>query len=104
MTYHLVIQFAAENPEDFDRLIKLEEMMRTRLEISSNILVDGHDFGMGEFNVFLHTNEPDSTLEKVGELIDTSRPGLPFSAGYRDFKEDEYIALWPSNLEHFRVA
>jgi hypothetical protein len=58
MKYQLVIQLAAESLDDFDNLVVLEETIRTKLELSSNTLVDGHDFGLGEFNIFIHTDEP----------------------------------------------
>jgi len=104
MKYQLVIQLVAESLEDFDNLIALEETMRTKLELSSNTLVDGHDFGLGEFNIFIHTDEPHAVLEEVGEIIQETHPGLPFAAGYRDFNDDEYVVLWPLSLQSFRVA
>ncbi|SFS10167.1 hypothetical protein SAMN05421771_1754 [Granulicella pectinivorans] len=104
MKYQLVIQFEAPRFETFDDLISLEDLLRGKLESHAEVLVDGHDYGLGEANIFIHTNEPQAILEVVGETIEEARPGLPFAAGYRDFDEDEYTPLWPLNLEQFRVA
>jgi hypothetical protein len=100
LKFQLVIQFPATSLEEFDALIRLE----TALNMEKEIFLDGHDFGMGEFNIFIHTNEPRVILERVGDLIKAQLPGIPFAAGYRDFSEDNYIPLWPTGLESFVVA
>jgi hypothetical protein len=51
MKYQLVLQFAAASMEDFDRLAALEEKLIGELEDLAT--VDGHDFGLGAFNIFL---------------------------------------------------
>jgi len=101
LKFQLVIQFSEPSTlEEFDALIKLE----TALISATEMFVDGHDSGMGEFNIFIHTNEPRSTLEQAGALIRTLKPDLHFVAGYRDFAENDYIPLWPPNLQSFAVA
>ena len=104
MQYQLVIQFAAESAETFNELLALTEIVSSRLESHTSAQVDGHYFGMGEFNIFIHTDIPLDVLDDVGEIIQESRPGLPFAAGYRDFNEDEYVVLWPKSLKRFFVA
>lgn len=49
MKYQLVLQFAAASMEDFDRLVALED--RLTGELDNRATVDGHDFGLGEFNI-----------------------------------------------------
>jgi hypothetical protein len=105
LRFQLVIQFSvtnfsATNLDEYDALIELE----TALTAEKGIFVDGHDSGMGEFNIFIHTNEPKNTFERVSDLIETQRPGLLFTAGYRDFSEDDYIPLWPASLKSFSIA
>ena|ERR1700743_63207 len=100
LKFQLVIQFSATAPDKYDALIELE----AALIAESGIFVDGHDFGMGEFNIFIHTNEPETTFELAAELIDTFKPGIPFSAGYRKFTEEEYTPLWPATATSFYVS
>jgi hypothetical protein len=102
--FQLVIQFQASTLEQFDFLIELEDLIREGFPPRADAFVDGHDFGMDEFNIFIHTNEPRAVLEQAGEIIEANRHGLPFSAGYRGFSDDEYIPLWPLKLESFSVA
>ena len=32
-------------------------------------IVDGHDFGSGEMNIFVHTDNPKSAFEKIKALV-----------------------------------
>ena len=57
MKYQLVLQFYASSIEDFDQLIEIEEMLESTLGNLHE--VDGHDFGSGEMNIFIHTNDPE---------------------------------------------
>jgi len=100
LKFQLVIQFSATTLADYDALIELE----TALMAEKGICVDGHDFGMNEFNIFVHTNEPKIAFERIRNLIQNDRPELVFAAGFRDFSEDDYIPLWPAELRSFSVA
>ena len=42
--------------DDFDQLVILEDKLIE--ELGSVATVDGHDFGSGEFNIFVLTDEP----------------------------------------------
>jgi hypothetical protein len=95
-----VIQFSATSLDEYDALIELE----TALIAEKGIYVDGHDFGMDEFNIFVHTDELKITFERISNFIQTQRPELAFTAGFRDFSEDDYIPLWPASLKSFSVA
>ena len=99
--FQLVIQFSEpQSLEEFDALIELE----TELSAEKGIFVDGHDSGMGEFNIFIHTDEPKIAFKRMSHLIESQRRDLLFTAGYRDFSEDDYIPLWPESLRSFSVA
>jgi hypothetical protein len=104
MNYQLVFQFEANTIAEFNFLSALEQYLTEALEGDDDAFVDGHDFGMGEYNIFIHTNEPLQIFEKVGELIGKRNPELPFCAGYRSFDEDIYSALWPQSAANFSVA
>jgi hypothetical protein len=62
MKYKLVLQWPGVSVADYDRLILLEETIRDGLEDIG--IVDGYDFGSGEMNIFVHTDNPKSAFEK----------------------------------------
>lgn len=102
MSYLLVIQFAAHGNQDFERFIKFEKLLISGLP--DNATVDGHDFGCGEFNLFIITSDPDATFLKAKSVLVESSPELEFKAGYRSLDEDEYKVLWPVDLKSFVIA
>ena len=63
MKYELVLQFDASNSEDFDQLIAVEDRLESALGNLHE--VDGHDFGSGKMNIFIHTNDPDSAFDLI---------------------------------------
>lgn len=89
---------------DLDAYLELEDEVTNGLSSHQEAVVDGHDFGLGEFNIFIHTNTPLETFEITGDLLGNLRPELPFAAGYRHFDEDEYKPLWPKGATSFHVA
>lgn len=101
MKYQLVVQFQALSMDDFDRLVTLEETLRVALEGSAE--VDGHDFGSGEFNIFVHTDDPKETCERIRQIVDTPPAEHQMRAAYRDFDEEEYTILWPPDLKEFKI-
>ena len=50
MRYQLVLQFAADSLEDFDRLVALEDGLIE--ELARVAMVDGHDFGPRQVQYF----------------------------------------------------
>jgi hypothetical protein len=52
-------------------------------------IVDGHDFGSGEMNIFVHTDKPKSAFEKIIAFPAVRKNVQELKAGYRDFEEDE---------------
>jgi hypothetical protein len=99
--YQLVVQFDASTHKEFEELSPLEDLLRDNL--SDNALVDGWDFGLGDYNIFIHTNEPNEVFADTQKIIEAHRRELPFRAGYRDFDEDYYVVLWPASLKSFKV-
>ena len=101
MKYQLVLQFAAATTEDFDRLVALED--RLIGELDDVAIVDGHDFGLGEFNIFVLTDDPAGSFDKAHRVVaDQSVPNAMRSA-YRQLDGEDYVILWPSSLKEFRV-
>jgi len=54
--YILVLQWPADSEADFDALISVEDQVETALGPYAS--VDGHDFGSGEMNIFVETDQP----------------------------------------------
>jgi hypothetical protein len=102
MKYQLVLQFQALSVNDFDLLVALEETLRGVLEGLAD--VDGHDFGSGEFNIFVHTNEPEGIFGRIREVVNRLQSEHQMRAAYRDFDEQEYTILWPPDLKEFKIA
>ena len=92
MKYQVVLQFSVTDKTDFDELIDVEG--RLILVLGSSHIVDGHDFGSGEMNIFVHTNDPQAAF-------DLSEPAIPpalkptLRAAFRKFSEDGYHWIYP---------
>ena len=101
MKYQLVLQFPAASTEDFDRLVTLED--RLIAELDDLATVDGHDFGLGEFNIFILTNDPVESFDKAQRVV--ADQGIPnaMRSAYRLLNGEDYQILWPSSLKEFKV-
>jgi hypothetical protein len=101
MKYQLVLQFAAATTEDFDRLVALED--RLIVELDDLAKVDGHDFGSGEFNIFVLTDHPAESFGKAHSVV--TDEGIPnaMRSAYRQLDGEDYVVVWPSSLKDFKV-
>jgi hypothetical protein len=102
MKYQLVIQFSGGSTTEFDELIGLEDSLTAC--ITGDARVDGHDFGSGEFNIFVLTNDPNSTFRQIQTHISAQRYRASMRAGYRSLDGEAYTVLWPPTLREFTVA
>src|SRR5215469_9778615 len=101
MRYQLVLQFAADSLEDYDRLVALEDTLIK--ELGEAATGDGHDFGLGEFNIFIFADDPATVFDKAhGIVVDQGVPNVLRSA-YRQMDGEDYAILWPSSLTEFNV-
>ena len=101
MKYQLVLQFTADSMKDFDRLVALEDKLIEELDDVAT--VNGHDFGSGEFNIFVLTDDPVTVFGKAhGVVINQGVPNVMRSA-YRDVDGEDYVILWPSSLTEFSI-
>ena len=100
MKYQLVIQLA-EDSLTFDEIVALEDEL---IEILGKVgEVDGHDYGCGEVNFFLFTDDPKATFEKCKTIL-ISKFSSTFSCAYRKSGEKDFKILWPLNLKEFKIA
>ncbi len=103
MKYQLVIQFSGESEDDFEHLIEIEDELEEKLTSASE--VDGHDFGSGEMNIFILTNEPVETFKQVKTIIAEKDDDLSvMRAAYRDIESEVFTILWPNDLTEFVVT
>jgi len=78
---------------DFDDLVVLEDSLIESFRRTPHI-VDGHDFGSGTMNIFIHTDEPEVAFAIAKQAIyPVELPKL--KAAYRSFNTDRYTWLWP---------
>ena len=90
--FQLVLQFAPWDSECLDDLIALEEKLIAA--VGSRAIVDGHDAGSGEANIFLLTEYPTEVVRDCVPVVQQSA-FRAFTAGYRDLAADDYQRLWP---------
>lgn len=93
MKYQLVLQFPVTSDNDFDKLVELEDEIDAK--IGDEHEVDGHDFGSGEMNIFIFTNNVTEAFARIQQIISMSAdPG--FKVACRHVDEEEYHLLWPN--------
>jgi hypothetical protein len=102
MKFQLVLQFEAQETKQFDELVALEETLIALLLPTSE--VDGHDFGSGEFNIFVLTDEPEEAFSVAKKLVEKTKFRDHLKAAYRKRGADEFVILWPEHLAVFSVA
>ena len=65
--------------------------------------VDGHDMGVREMNIFVHTNQPKLAFEKIKSFLGTKDFMPQLKAAYRERLKDDFTILHPTNLSHFSI-
>ncbi|MDQ4504628.1 hypothetical protein [Sinomonas sp. ASV322] len=103
MRYILVLQWAGESEADYEALIAMEDALEGALP-DVHGFVDGHDFGSGEMNIFVHTDRP---LEAFGEAMASLSADPRWAdvrAAYRPAEGDSYVVVWPETLKEFSVS
>jgi hypothetical protein len=89
--YQVVIEFHGDDPENFNRVLALEDKLEGALECGE---VDGNDVGQGIVNIFLITKEPQRCFAEAMQIIAGDNPS-PCAAGYRRLDGEDYFRLWP---------
>jgi hypothetical protein len=96
--YLLTLQFTGRTLEDYDALVALEDSLVR--ELAGLVEGDGHDFGSGEGNVFLGTDDPHRAFKAIREKLAIDALG-DLRAAYKEKEAEQYIVLWPPELKHF---
>ena len=100
-THQLVVQFAGDDITDFDSMIELEDDLMSGL--GDKHLVDGHDVGSGEVNIFVLTTDPDIACAEVKDLLSDDQKRVAKIA-FRSVASDDYKVLWPPGLDKFSIT
>ena len=100
--YQLVLQFPAF-AVDLDGLIAIEDELLAAIRPPA--MVDGHDFGTGEGNIFILTDSPAATFEGVLPVLTDLSRERDVTAAYRSLDGEEYTVIWPKGFKgEFSVA
>ena len=93
MPFQLVLQFVGHACPVLDDLIALEDELRDHM--SSNAVVDGHDFGSDEANIFIVTSDPAVTFSAIIPILRQRGRLKGLRVAYRPEASDDYVNLWP---------
>lgn len=97
--YRLVLEFAGDDMENYDRVITLETKLEAELVTGE---VDGHDVGGGVVNIFIDTGNPIECFKEAMQIMNDMKQ-TPDAAGYRKLKEEDYERLWPEISTPFEL-
>jgi len=101
--YWLILQWTSDSsPADYSKLIEAEELLREKLREPD--VIDGHDIGSGEMNIFILTDNPQSCFGHVKRIFGGRKIWAALRAAYREADGNEYTILWPEGLTHFEVG
>jgi hypothetical protein len=103
MKFILVLQWPSASSDDYDALIAMEDTLETHLA-EAHGFVDGHDFGSGEMNIFVHTDTPLEAFRDAQACLGSDPRWADLRAAYRPLDGDLYTVLWPETLEQFSVS
>jgi hypothetical protein len=101
MKYQLVLQWPGSTLADYDAMVAIEDLLIDLLADDSE--VDGHDVGSGETNIFIHTDDPRKTFEKVRSALGDQDHWDDLRAAYRELSGSSYTILRPKGLDKFTV-
>lgn len=100
--YQLVLQFSAA-VVDYDDLLSIEDELVEALTPPTE--VDGHDFGRGQGNIFILTDNPVATFERLLPVLRRLSRDCDATVAYRAVQGEQYTAIWPEGFNgKFSVA
>ena len=101
MQHLLVLQWPGSTEADFEVLIKMEDELERSL--GSGTSVDGHDFGSGEMNIFIETDQPTQAFGEARAILGHWPLWAEVRAAHRQTGGETYTVLSPVGLTEFRI-
>jgi hypothetical protein len=103
MKTQLVLQWQEESSNiDFEGIVEIEEMLRRHLPKQQSY-VDGHDYGSGEGNIFILTDDPQLSFKQVERILSTDERWADVRVAYRPLSGHDFTIIWPKGLTEFNV-
>jgi len=99
MKYQLVIQII--EPAALDDIIALEDELSDLL--SGEAIIDGHDIGSGEANIFIITDNPEANYKKIKAYLGKRLEKEQIKIAYRKTDGEEYVPLYPVSMKGFSI-
>lgn len=103
MNYQLVLQLPASSIRDYNAMIELEDVIIATLGDLGDV-VDGHDAGLGEMNIFILTNEPRNAFDRVRQVLGTKDFLPELKVAFREIGKDRFTILYPPGLTNFAIS
>ena len=103
MKYILVLQWPGISESDYDELIAMEDRLEADLPFAHGF-VDGHDFGSGEMNIFIHTDQPLDAFRDATVVLSGDPRWADVRAAYRPTEGNYFVLVWPETLLEFSVS
>ncbi len=101
-THQLVLQVQGDELEDLDAVLELENQLIGQL--AGAAIVDGHDIGSGETNIFILTSDVDATFHLIKPVLERTHLLEAVVVASRPIGEGQYCVIWPSSSRRFQVA
>lgn len=102
MTYQMVLQWNVSSLADYDRLIRIEDLLIRSLGAGHE--VDGHDEGSGQMNIFIRTDDPKQAFDQTRIILSQTEAWRTVRIAYREDSKSAYTILWPNDLAEFCVV
>ena len=97
----LISQLPGCSTKDLDELIEFEDAVIDC--IGALGIADGHEFGSGERNIFVVTDQPESAYRCIKSVFESKRVMTDLKVAYRKAEGWEYKILYPPRLQDFTV-
>jgi hypothetical protein len=101
MQHILVLQWLGSTQADFEAVVEIEHVLESRFGEAGSI--DGHDFGSGEMNIFIQTDQPSQAFAKAMKILSDWPAWADVRVAFREINGETYEVLWPPDLTDFSV-
>ena len=101
MQHILVLQWLGSTEADFEALVEIKDVLESRFGEAGSIA--GHDFGSGEMNIFIQTDQPSQAFAKATEILSDWPAWADVRVAFREINGEAYGVLWPPDLTDFSV-